>query len=638
MKHPSSPVFGVTPRAVALGLLLIPVNVYWIIYMEMVWWGLFSTTMSLFFNVVFSLFNVALLNLIIRRYKPQWAFSQGELAVVYVMLCMASAAASHDRAQVLISCLGHAFWYATPENDWSNLFARFLPAWATVQDRSILRGYYEGESTVYDPAVIRAWMGPTLWWTGFAVILGFVMICLCVFLRRQWTDHEKLAYPIIELPTAMAQDGGATFFRNRLFWSAFAAASLYDFVNGLRGIYPAIPVIGVRLRDISFLFTSKPWNGVGWTPFSLYPFVVGLGFVMPLDLSFSCWFFFLFRKAQHVLGTAIGIRSLPGFPYDRQQSLGAYLGVSLFAVWASRRYLGALLSNALRNRRLSDESREPMSYRAALVGAVGGFALMLFFVHRLGMSLWLAVLFFGMFFVLSTGITRMRAESGVPAHDIHFMGSDYALPTIFGTRFLSRQDLSLFTLFFFLGRAQRSHVMPHQLEGFKLAERMRMNPRPLVWAMVLAILVGWLSSFWAYLADVYRFGSGGGFGWEPYNRLQERLTTPTGPNAPEIGFILGGMAFSFFLMFMRRALVWWPFHAVGYAVSGADDWCMNFLWASLLIATALKWTVLKYGGLRLYRRLTPLLLGLVLGEFVTGSVWSLVGIWANVRPFPFKDW
>ncbi|MBM3214098.1 hypothetical protein FJZ36_04205 [Candidatus Poribacteria bacterium] len=629
---------GVTARSFVLGIVLIPVNVYWIIYAEMVWWGLFPTTMSLFFNVVFTLFILTLLNLAVGRFRPKWALTPAELAVVYVMLCMASAVASHDRAQVLISSLGHAFWFATPENDWSGLFARYLPSWLTVQDRSILQGYYEGDSTFYQRRIVLAWLGPALWWTLFIGVLMFVMICLNVLLRRQWTDHEKLAYPIIELPTAMIQESGKSFFSNRTFWTAFVLVTLLDIVNGMRAIYPTIPVIGVRLRDISYLFTSKPWNGVGWTPFSIYPFVVGLGFVMPLDLSFSSWFFFLFRKAQHIVGAALGIRALPGFPYDRQQSLGAYLGLSLFAVWASRGYFAAVLRHVFRSSSRMDDSREPMRYRAAVVGIAVGSVFLLAFVHRIGMSLWVAVLFFGVFYVLSMGITRMRAESGAPAHDLHFMGPDYTLTALFGSRFLGKDNVTAFSLFFFMGRAHRSHVMPHQLEGFKLAERVQMRSAPLVVAMVAAILVGGLASFWAYLHDVYIYGSGGGFGWEPFNRLQERLVTPTGPNVPEISFTLAGMGFAFLLMYLRRALVWWPFHAVGYAVSGADDWCMNFIWPSLIISTVLKWIILKYSGFRLYRKLIPFFLGLVLGEFVTGSLWSIYGISQGVRIFPFKDW
>ena len=63
--------------------------------------------------------------------------------------------------------------------------------------------------------------------------------------------------------------------------------------------------------------------------------------------------------------------------------------------------------------------------------------------------------------------------------------------------------------------------MPHQLEGFQLASRARFNPKPLVWMMLLAVLVGSISSFWAYLHDVYHFGAAGGFARHPFNRLQQ---------------------------------------------------------------------------------------------------------------------
>ena len=64
---------GVTLKSVTLALILIPINCYWIMYTEMVWWGLFPTTMSLFFNAVFFLFMITILNLPLRRIKRQWA-------------------------------------------------------------------------------------------------------------------------------------------------------------------------------------------------------------------------------------------------------------------------------------------------------------------------------------------------------------------------------------------------------------------------------------------------------------------------------------------------------------------------------------------------------------------------------------
>ncbi len=638
MKEPLAFTHGVTVKSVTLSLLLIPVNCYWIMYTEMVWWGLFPTTMSLFFNVVFCLFNVTLINLAVRRFRPTWALTHGELLVIYVMLCMASAVASHDHAQVLIPLIGHVFWFDTPENEWRELFYRYMPEWLTVRDKRILEGYYEGESTLYQAEVLRAWIGPALWWTSFIVVLLFVMICINVLLRKQWTEREKLAYPIIQLPLEMTRNSGAQFFRNRVFWTAFILVSLLNLVNGLSYLFPTIPIIGIRLRNIGHLFTEKPWNAIGWTPFSIYPFVIGLGFFMPLDLSFSCWFFYLFRKGQRVLGAVLGIRSLPGFPYDRQQSLGAYLGLSLFALWASRRYIAEIFKQVTTGQSDLDDSVEPMRYRTAVLGLVLGVAYLIGFSYKMGLSIGLGIAFFAIYYGLSTGITRMRVESGAPAHDLHFMGPDYALPAILGTRRMGGENLTALSFLFFVNRAHRSHPMQHQLEGFKLAERTRFNPKPLVFAMVLAVFVGSLASFWAYLHDVYRFGSGGGFAWHPFNRLQQQMNFPASPNIPEISFMGVGMGFTFLLMFLRMKLFWWPFHAVGYAVSGAADWCMNWLWISLVISTTAKWIILKHGGLQTHRRATPFFLGLVLGEFVVGSLWSIYGMIAEIRIFPFKDW
>jgi hypothetical protein len=120
---------GITLRAVGLGLILIPINCYWIMYTEMVWWAQFPTTMSLFFNVIFCLAVIIPINLLFRKISPKLSLDQKELLVIYIMLCMASAVASHDNLQVLIPMIGHAFWYDTPENEWKDTFWEYIPNW-----------------------------------------------------------------------------------------------------------------------------------------------------------------------------------------------------------------------------------------------------------------------------------------------------------------------------------------------------------------------------------------------------------------------------------------------------------------------------------------------------------------------------
>ena len=128
-----------------------------------------------------------------------------------------------------------------------------------------------------------------------------------------------------------------------------------------------------------------------------------------------------------------------------------------------------------------DESVEPMRYRTAIIGIVLGCIYLIAFSVKIGISISLGIAFFVMYFALSTGITRMRVESGAPAHDLHFMGPDYALPAILGSRRMGGSNLTALSFLFFFNRAHRSHPMPHQLEGFQLASRARFSPKPLVW-------------------------------------------------------------------------------------------------------------------------------------------------------------
>ncbi len=195
----------VTTRSVVLALILIPFNSYWILYMSYVWDSNRPTSLSLLFNAIFVLLVLIAANIGLRRLSPRLELSQTELLTVYCILCQASAFAGRDMVQVLMPLMGHGVWYATPENEWSELFHRYLPNWLSVGNRTVLRGFYEGDSTLYLSSHIRAWLTPVLVWAGFGAVLGFTMLCLNVVVRKQWQEHEKLTYPIAQLPVI---DGG----------------------------------------------------------------------------------------------------------------------------------------------------------------------------------------------------------------------------------------------------------------------------------------------------------------------------------------------------------------------------------------------------------------------------------------------
>jgi len=166
----------VTPRALLVALILLPLNAWWVIRMEVVRYAGHPTTISLFFNVVFLLAVLLGINSVVRRLRATWALTPPELITVYVMLALGSAIAGHDMIEVLTPILSHAHYYARPENNWLNDIIPHIPKWLSVTDQRALKEFYEGTSTLYVRHNIMAWLGPVLWWSAFLSVLGFMML------------------------------------------------------------------------------------------------------------------------------------------------------------------------------------------------------------------------------------------------------------------------------------------------------------------------------------------------------------------------------------------------------------------------------------------------------------------------------
>ena len=354
---------GVTLRAVILGLILIPANSYFIMANYINHIKTLPTTLALIYNVIITLMAVILLNFLLKRFLPRFAFKQGELLTVYVMLSISSALSGHDMMQTVVPTIPNAFWFATPENEWQQLFWRYLPSWLVLDDLASVQDFYYGESTFYTQRYLQAWLRPILWWTVLLTVLIWVMLCLDVLLRKQWIERERLTFPIVQLPLEMARPDGRLF-KSRMMWLGFAIAGGIDLINGLHVFFPVFLEIPTRSAEISHYFTEKPWNAMEWTPSYILPFGLGLGFLMSLEISFSLWFFYLFWKGQRVLGTALGMTSLPGFPFNNPQGMGSYLALICFALFGGRRYFSAIFRDLFRNGQ--GKKKEPMTYRWAV--------------------------------------------------------------------------------------------------------------------------------------------------------------------------------------------------------------------------------------------------------------------------------
>ena len=129
--------------------------------------------------------------------RSEMGAQYAEISTLYIMLAIASSVAGHDMMEILMPILPHAAWFASAENEWAELFHKYVPQWLTIKERSKLVDYYRGESTLYMWEHVSLWLTPVLWWTVFIVVLGSILLCFNLLLRKQWIEHEKLSYPII---------------------------------------------------------------------------------------------------------------------------------------------------------------------------------------------------------------------------------------------------------------------------------------------------------------------------------------------------------------------------------------------------------------------------------------------------------
>ena len=614
----------------AIGVALILLNAYWIALVSGIHHSLNPAYASLFIAPIVNLFFLLIINTLLKRIRPLFALSRAQLLLVYQMLVILCVVSGHNPMDFILGILAHPFWFATFENEYATLFHRYIPSWFTVEDKGALTGFFEGNSTLYTPRHLSAWIGPILLWSFVTFTLFFILLCFNSIQRLQWSERERLSYPIAQLPIEMTTP---RFFSRRLLWLGFSICAAIELLNGLHFLYPFVPGVPLKIPDFGAkIFTTKPWNAIGWLPLFFYPWVVALTFFVPLELSFSVWFFFLFTKFQLIIGSIGGWKSLQGFPYYNQQGIGAWLTLAILILWTSRKHLKTVFSTAFKSsdNDIVAEKKEPLQYRTALLGILVGTTILVIVFQQAGMSVGILLTFLCLYFLMSIAITYARAAVGVPYHEVIWTHPQLMIVSVLGTRRTGAANLTLFSFLYPYVRDNVSHPMPSQLEGFKIAERAPISQKKMAIAMIVALLVATPASFWAYLHLIYQHGAVRtegyiiGIGIETFERmLLPWLEQPHTTDSTGLSFTAFASLFTLGLMFLRRQFIWFPFHPAGYALGLSAG--MVWVWSAVCVGWIIKAILLKFGGLRIYRQAAPFFVGVILGDFLIGTFWSLVG-------------
>lgn len=629
-------------RAFLIGIPLIPLAGMWIFGGEMggaVQRYTFATWAAPFYNAVYILLVLSLINLPLRKRLPALSLNGLELLAIYAMVSVGSAIISSDLQGILVTLMGYPAYFADANNNWSQLFEGALPKWLMVNDKAAVVGLYRGNSSFWWPENYMPWIKPIIAWTLFIWALLFMMLTVNTILRKAWIERERLTFPIVALPIAMVEEP-ESFFRNKLLWIGFAVAGLVTLINGLSYLYPRVPYIPIKRADYQ-IATSGPLVGLGGVRIAFYFFAISLGFLMPLDLSFSLYFFFILYKLQGVAVNLMGIPPESKFPYTVSQEFGAYMAIFSVAIWGLRGHLKEVWRIATTSSKGPEDANEPMRYRTAIIGFAASSLVLLFFAKYAGMKPAVAVAFFAIYLALIVMITRIRAEFGFPVHDMHNTGPDQTITRLLGTTPLDRPTEGAFAMFWWLTRVFRSNPMPHQTEAMKMAGHEGRAQRSMLAAIAIAGMVAVPVCFLVYLNGFYHYGAatasintwGTGYGREAFGRLEKWILTPLRADFGEQAATLFGFGFALLLAALRRQFAGFPLHPLAYAV--APSWGVMNLWLPIMIGSWCKAVVLRGSGLRGYRKAVMLFFGLMLGEFAVGCSWTLYGLARGIPTYDF---
>lgn len=594
--------------------------------------GLSSLTPAAFF--LFFILSLCI-NPALHRARSAWSFTKPELLLIFAMMMVATAIPTRGVTGPLLAMISGPQYYASPENHWADLVLPHTKSWIVLPQGDGLRHFYEGVSR-NETADWEIWFKPLLAWLLLFVGLWTAILCLMVIIRRQWMDRERLSYPVMQVPLAMAEteEGRSIppFYRRKSMWIGFAIPFLFGTLHAIRAYVPSFPVFYPRTPRLSTL------RGRVNIQMRLNPIMLGFAYLVNNRLSLSLWVFYLIQVFAEGFCDIIGLynnEKLGPWTEDGQvgpifshQSMGAMIVFVGFGFWTARGHLADVFRRARRNVR---DGREIISDRNAVLGLAVGTCILIGWMSSAGLSPLVATTVVVAAYVIFLSLTRAITDGGLATIVPAMIPLGFTLST-FGTDALGAVGLMALSFTLVWSGDLLTFMMAPTAHAIRVAhdsEAGRRGPYfgALLGAMVLSLVVSVVTMISlghehgaANLHQQY-FNT---FAKLPADITSQKLQNPAPPNVGGFLWTGVGMAVMGLLTLATYRLSWWPLHPLGYMVSPA--WIMNSLWFPFFVAWAVKSLVIRLGGLRAFDRSRPATYGVILGQIVVAGFWLIIDI------------
>lgn len=626
------------PRVLLLASLFLIISAFWVRKVSLVGFSILVAEGSPPIPALAALTILTALGFAIHR-LTRTSRLRNEALLIYIVMTVCLVTTEANGVRQLLAALAVPRYFAAPGNDYAT-FAEYLPSWITPPSDLVIRDFYEG--SVNGRVPWGPWAAPLAAWGALFLALGLTLICLISLFRRPWSEEERLTYPLAELVLQLAPEpvakGHKHLLRSPLFWIGASVAALYNASNIAHAFSPSTPAIG-QVYDLNALLTERPWTALRPMSLSFRPEIVGLGFLVPVDVLLSVWSFFLMFRFENFFAELAGYQ-VGGFPFDGAQAMGSYVGLAIFLVWGARKHLSQVATNAFGGARPPWDSDELLPSRVAFWGVVAGIAAVVAFCTMAGMSLWLALIYVLLFVGVALVYIRVRAQTGLP---VNYVVPREALPDAIMALMPSsghlatsamRSEMAFATLNV-MSRMTFPQLGAFSMEGIRIGHRAKLPRQQVLACLAFGLLAGYIIGMAMHLQAYYSFGANvldggttsGGYrvmqAVSNLDRLQQRAFSPAPIDVRTTMARVVGLVMTVVMLWLRVKFLRFPLNPLGLAVSGCFG---GSIWFAVFLAWLLKTLLMRLGGPQTYRQATPFFLGLAVGHvLIAGGIWGIVG-------------
>lgn len=522
-----------------------------------------------------------------------------------------------------------------------------------------LDGFVQGLSTGTEQIAFgeipwEAWTGTFAFWIPLILVLWVGMLGLGLVLHRQWSDHEKLPYPVVGFLNMFieADTSGKSLLRNRGFLIAGGIVLVIHLSNYLYAWnsswieFPLSFDFGRLLDEYPIIEESTGQAGHLVEP-HIYFSVVAIAFFLSREVSLSMglgpYLFGLVMTVFMLSGVNVQTAGIKSNLFPPGACFGL-ISIIIFTGWYH--YLSVLKAALRMPIKVNVLSHERWGMRIFLISQVA-FILIL---ARMELD-WRIALFFSIALVATfVVLSRALAETG-----LFYMQTQWA-PTLLILNLLGfktvgpNQVAILLLLGLVLQASPRAAILPFFVNGLKFFDLRKVPMGKGTSSAMAAVIIGLLvaipvtlyiqydrgvnyTDLWAvegvprapfkFSMDVETALEAKGelaatqdlAGWDRFKNWEPNRTSV-------ITFLLG---FGVFLAVagLRLRFAGWPLHPIVFIFWQTPHLAMFAF--SFLLGWGLKFAVTRYGGQAGYGAIKPVIMGLFVGEMLGAMIPILIG-------------